>query len=160
MYQIINRHRDRRYIGASVNMRRRWAEHRSKLRHGVHPNRSLQHDWNADGPEAFVFEVLLCVDSQEQLLTAEETHILQASNPYNQNERGGTGPRAGYRHSEAAKRRMSLALRGKRKPEGYGALVSQLRRGMKFSPEHKQAISAALRGHKDSAGTKAKSVVS
>jgi len=160
IYRIVNRTRDRCYIGASINMRRRWSEHQSKLRHGVHPNRSLQSDWDADGPEAFVFEVVLRVDSQEQLLTAEESEIISASNPYNQNERGGTGPRAGYRHTEASKLLMSRATKGKKKPAGFGAMIAARRRGTHNSVEHRRAISLGLMGHRNSEATKAKRVAS
>ena len=53
---------------------------RAQLKMKGHPNRSLQRDWDADGPEAFVFEVLDLLppaetaarDSAADLATLEE----------------------------------------------------------------------------------------
>ena len=53
---------------------------RAQLRMKGHPNRSLQSDWDADGPDAFLFEVLDLLppsetaerDSAADLATLEE----------------------------------------------------------------------------------------
>lgn len=46
------------YVGQSVNMHTRWAQHRSKLRRGLHWLPHLQNCWNKYGEDAFIFEVL------------------------------------------------------------------------------------------------------
>ena len=48
----------RRYIGSSVDVRRRWTEHKRELLKGTHHNRYLQNAWLKHGAEAFVFEIL------------------------------------------------------------------------------------------------------
>lgn len=45
-------------IGRSTDLPAILNRERSSLRFGGHPNRWLQQDWNALGPEAFTFEVL------------------------------------------------------------------------------------------------------
>lgn len=100
------------------------------------------------------------MESPEQLLTAEESYIHRTSLPYNQNGRSGSGPRVGFRHTEAAKLKMSLALKGKPKPAGFGAVMSRIRLGKPLSPEHRAAIGRGRLGHKDSPATIAKRVAS
>lgn len=48
----------KKYIGASVQLKYRLAQHRSKLDKGTHPNLALQKDWWKHGPEQFQFTVL------------------------------------------------------------------------------------------------------
>ena len=45
-------------IGRSTDLPAILNRERTSLRFGGHPNRWLQQDWNALGPEAFTFEVL------------------------------------------------------------------------------------------------------
>ncbi len=46
------------YIGSAVYMLARWAEHRRRLRRGVHVNQHLQQAWNKYGEENFEFTVV------------------------------------------------------------------------------------------------------
>ena len=45
-------------IGRSIDLPAILNRERTSLRFGGHPNRRLQQDWNALGPDAFAFEVL------------------------------------------------------------------------------------------------------
>lgn len=45
-------------IGRSTDLQAILNRERTSLRFGGHPNRRLQQDWNALGPDAFTFEVL------------------------------------------------------------------------------------------------------
>jgi hypothetical protein len=45
-------------IGRSADLTAILNRERTSLRFGGHPNRRLQQDWNALGPDAFTFEVL------------------------------------------------------------------------------------------------------
>jgi len=58
VYYILNERDGCLYIGSSVNVAYRIAEHRSGLRTGKHPNKRLQAAWKADGADAFVFSLL------------------------------------------------------------------------------------------------------
>jgi hypothetical protein len=59
------------YIGSSIRMERRMASHRSSLRRGRHPCRSMQSDWDEYGEGAFRFEVLECVNDETHLADLE-----------------------------------------------------------------------------------------
>ena len=71
------------YVGASENVRARFAGHFSLLRAGRHPNKLLQRAWTAHGESAFTFEVLQTVDAGGSLarVEAEWVHRLRAREP-------------------------------------------------------------------------------
>lgn len=58
VYRILNTRSGRALVGTSVDAPAMLNRQRLQLRTGGHPNRALQHDWNADGADAFTFEVL------------------------------------------------------------------------------------------------------
>ena len=58
VYRIHNTRNDRSLIGRSVDLPAILNRERVSLRFGMHTNATLQTDWNALGPDAFVFEVL------------------------------------------------------------------------------------------------------
>ena len=59
------------YIGSSIRMEARMQSHRSSLRRGRHPCRSMQSDWDEYGENAFRFEVLECVNDETHLADRE-----------------------------------------------------------------------------------------
>jgi hypothetical protein len=58
VFQIKNTLNGKVLLGSSLNLEGPLNQHRFMLSIGGHPNQALQHDWNRDGAEAFVFEVL------------------------------------------------------------------------------------------------------
>ncbi|MEJ2184948.1 MAG: GIY-YIG nuclease family protein [Gemmatimonadota bacterium] len=58
VYRIRNTRSGRALVGTSVDAPAMLNRQRLQLRTGGHPNRALQQDWNADGADAFTFEVL------------------------------------------------------------------------------------------------------
>jgi group I intron endonuclease len=59
------------YVGSAVNLRKRWQQHKSRLRIGKHVNRYLQAAWDKYGQEQFAFAVLEFIDVT-YLLQAEQ----------------------------------------------------------------------------------------
>ncbi|HEX8843523.1 MAG TPA: GIY-YIG nuclease family protein [Pyrinomonadaceae bacterium] len=74
VYQILRKPTGKIYIGSTVNLRERWAGHRSSLRYGKHQNIFLQRAWNKYGESRFEFSVLEFVD-EAGLLQAEQRWI-------------------------------------------------------------------------------------
>lgn len=75
VYQIYNTKTNKRYIGSSLKVSRRWPQHLYLLRNGKHHSKHLQHAWDKYGEESFVFECLeYC--SPEQLLQLEHKYII------------------------------------------------------------------------------------
>jgi hypothetical protein len=58
VYRIRNTRSGKALVGTSVDAPAMLNRQRLELRTGGHPNRSLQQDWNSEGADAFVFEVL------------------------------------------------------------------------------------------------------
>jgi group I intron endonuclease len=58
IYSITHISSGKRYIGSSVNIKRRWNAHRSALSRKLCDNPHLQNAWTKYGKESFLFEVL------------------------------------------------------------------------------------------------------
>lgn len=58
IYSITQLSSGKRYIGSSVNIKRRWASHRSSLNRNLNFNPHLQNSWNKNGRDDFTFEIL------------------------------------------------------------------------------------------------------
>lgn len=57
-YRIICMPAGKSYVGSSIDLVKRFIQHRQDLQLGRHPNSKLQWAWNKCGPAAFVFQVL------------------------------------------------------------------------------------------------------
>ena len=80
IYQIRNLTNGKVYLGSTVNLQRRWSEHKTKLQKNKHANRHLQFAWNKYGEESFVFEVLEYCMKSEYL--KREQYWLDQLKPY------------------------------------------------------------------------------
>lgn len=87
IYCIKNIKNNKKYIGLSKDIARRWCEHRSELNRNVHTNSCLQNAWNKYGEESFEFYIVELCDSQD-LIDKEVYYIrkyktLSHENGYN-----------------------------------------------------------------------------
>lgn len=55
VYYIKNKENCKCYVGATINVRDRIAQHKNSLRNNSHPNKYLQEDWNDYGEGEFIF---------------------------------------------------------------------------------------------------------
>lgn len=81
IYQILNTVNNKRYIGSSVSIKRRWVDHLSALNNNRNSDH-LQSAWNKYSKDVFRFEVL-CYCSRSILLQKEQEYIdfHQTTNP-------------------------------------------------------------------------------
>ena len=63
------------YIGSSVDIKKRWNDHKGALRRGKHPNKQLQEDYNKYGADSFLYTILINCKPQ-MLLKYENMYIL------------------------------------------------------------------------------------
>ena len=134
---------NREYYGSSVNIRKRRNAHFAELRLNKHHSPKLQHHYNKYGENDLQCLVVLECD-KDKLLDAEQ-FFLDANKPYfniyettrqysteacsmTSNEKRSKSM-TGKRHTEEAKKRMSIAMKG-----------------IKKSEEHKHKLSEALIG--------------
>ncbi len=79
VYEIKCTKNDKRYVGVSKDIQRRWREHRSMLYKGEHHSCDMQHDYNEYGENCFEFNILKTCDYPEA--KAFEEKIIQSTQP-------------------------------------------------------------------------------
>lgn len=110
------------YIGSSSSVRGRWTTHKSWLRNGTHTIPQMQADYDAHGPESFIYEMVSVVADQEARLTCEQEHITAAiatGKCYNLSPSARNN--GGHRFNPDQSARLSAALTGKAKSAEHRA---------------------------------------
>jgi len=107
------------YVGSSVNIKRRWYDHRSSLNRGAHENPHLQNSWNKYGAESFYFGVLEFVDNKRTLISREQywidlLEVVNFDKGYNISPSAGSC--LGVKHSDETRKRISLSMAGSSNP--------------------------------------------
>lgn len=83
IYEILNIQNQKRYIGQSIDIYRRWIQHKSELNRDCHDNDYLQKSWNKYGEDAFEFHIL--EECNEDELNKQELFYIQKFNTSNRN---------------------------------------------------------------------------
>ena len=87
IYCIENIINNKKYIGLSRDIKRRWNEHKSSLRNNNHDNIYLQREWNIYGAKSFSFNILeLCepfILCDRECYYISEYHTLSHERGYN-----------------------------------------------------------------------------
>jgi group I intron endonuclease len=133
------------YIGSSINIEKRFKEHRKNLRNGYHVNVHLQEAWNEHGADSFVFLTLM-LRAHEDLDKFEQQFIDQ----YGCVESGfnirSVAKRARINHSEESKAKMSATKTGKVLTEEHKAKTSASMKGIVRTAEHNAKLGATRKG--------------
>jgi group I intron endonuclease len=168
IYEIRNLANGKRYVGSSVNFRRRWYAHRWQLLRGMHANEHLQAAWNKHGEDQFDFRLLL-ICNRENLVMYEQIAIEAVSPEYNKCEVAGTTlgfkfspeslARMSKSHSAAnlspeTRAKMSASQSKRTHPPEVRAKLSALGMGRKFSAEECERRSLRMMGNVVSEETK------
>lgn len=158
IYQIRNTTNDKRYIGRSVGMRKRWLAHRRRLRKGTHKNRHLQAAWVKYGEQAFAFEVVEHVSDEATLPEREGFHMTRLNAcdrdyGYNSVE---VDEDAQVRFSEEHKAKISAALMGHPMSDENKRALREANANRVQGTDERERRAAAQRGRKHTEETKAK----
>lgn len=108
IYKITNTENGKVYIGQSIDINKRFKEHKRSLRKGEHENYRLQDDWNVYGEDAFSFEIIQKCRSSN--LNEIEKHLI--------GEYNSTSEENGYNISAGCGRDLSV-------PSWYTAYCSR-----------------------------------
>ena len=139
IYIIINKKNGNRYVGSSVNLKKRFRDHRCYLRNDMHDNGHLQRSWNKYGEDVFEFRILFYCDPE--LCIAFEQRTMDVLDPeYN------IAPVAG----------SCLGVKFGPPSDKTRAKMSAAQKGRTFSEEHRKKLSAANMGNRHSPETRAK----
>lgn len=155
VYEIWNTINDKKYIGSSVDCRRRRRQHASLLRHNKHQNPILQEDFNGTGEFAFVFLLLEIVEDRAKLVETEQKWMDKINPEYNINPLAGNTV-GKYVNNKEAHKKISKSIKaiwasgymdqfhkGKKRKWKAGHPPNL---GKKFSEETRAKISAATTG--------------
>ena len=115
IYKITNLINKKYYIGSSLDIKRRWKEHRCNLIKNKHNNIHLQKSWNKYGENSFLFEIIELVNDLKDL-TIREQYYLDKANVLNSKILYNICTIAystfGVRHTEETKNKMSTSHKG------------------------------------------------
>lgn len=114
VYAVVNTESSKVYVGSTVNLEKRWSQHRTALRRGVHHNPHLQAAWEYYGATAFEYGILEYLEDPEELYLAEQfwVDIYQEENAGLYNTATiGPAPMLGRSHTSETKRKMGWARR-------------------------------------------------
>lgn len=98
------------YIGSSSNIKRRFSQHKSTLRHNTHKNKHLQNAWNKYGEENFEFIIIERHAYLEKIIGRENKCISLYKPEYNNIKVNLEGR---FVHSEETKRKIGLKSKEK-----------------------------------------------
>ena len=82
IYKIENLVNGKVYIGSSINIYRRWEEHKTALRHNRHHSYKLQRAWNKHGEQNFKFEITKIFKGKIKELRELEQNYLDVYKSY------------------------------------------------------------------------------
>lgn len=86
IYKILNNINNKFYIGSTNNYKRRWYQHKYKLKNNKHCNIYLQHAWNKYGKDNFEFIILEDGLTDDKNIQFErEQYFLDTLNPFHPN---------------------------------------------------------------------------
>lgn len=120
VYCIKNVTNNKKYVGSTINLKKREYLHFITLKNNNHTNENLQKDYNEFGKEGFVFEVLeFCevIENKDFLLEREQYYLNSFSDLYNvstlstganNSEYHKTGKRSKYKAGSRVSFRISI----------------------------------------------------
>jgi len=141
VYQIINDVTQRCYIGSTVNLQRRFSDHKRDLNRGTHHSPILQNAWNKHGESKFRFEII--EKCEKSHLIEREQYYFNILNPeYNICRIAGNC--LGIKRSDETRMRMSQSLSGRKLSEEH---KQKLRKSRSEDTKIKMSIAKSGENH-------------
>ena len=148
IYEIVNLFNGVRYVGSSVSFNKRWSQHRTDLRRGIHHSKYLQRSWNKYGPDQFLFRAIEIIESpnRQKLIDREQYHFNQmAKDRFNVCPIAGS--RLGVPQSEAARAAMSrFHSQHWKDPENLARRAAAISAGYTAESRARKSADATARG--------------
>lgn len=129
IYKIKNIVTGKFYVGSAVDIKERWRNHKSQLRHNKHHSIKLQRSYNKHGVDNFVYEIIEeCFE--DVIIKREQFYIDFCSavkNGYNCKSIAGSN--LGFKHSEETKNKIRKANIGIKRSEETRIKMSESAKG-------------------------------
>lgn len=146
IYVIRNIHTGNGYVGQSVNLRKRIADHFNLLRRGAHPNSHLQRAFAKYGEAAFTYDFEVVCEDAAELDMLEEAYltggaVFDDTAVYYNISNTAHVPMRGRQHTQDTKSKISAAKRGRVEhvTEEYRAKLSAAQMQRTLSNDKKRA---------------------
>jgi group I intron endonuclease len=146
------------YIGSSVNIRRRWNDHRRLLKRGIHPAKRFQIVWDTDGAQAFDIYTIERITSRLELVRREQywLDLLDPCCPiigFNVSGNAAGGCCSGPLSAEM-RAKLSASMIGVPKSKSHRAKIGAAQIGKIIPAEARQAMAEAQRRRWEKPGAK------
>jgi group I intron endonuclease len=143
---IKNKINGKMYIGSSVNINKRWTEHKNALKDNKHHSVKFQRSYNKYGEHNFEFCVIEYIEDKINLIKREQYYIdFYKAEEIGYNICPTAGSSLGRITSDETKQKLKVANIGKKPSEETKKKMSEnnarIWKGKKFSKEYKEKIS-------------------
>lgn len=146
IYQITNKKNNKRYIGSSLDIKKRFTTHKRLLNQNKHHCIHLQNAWNKYGEKSFEFKIIKKCDIKDKL-KLEQWYLNNHKPEYNISL-SSIAPMTGRKHSKKTLRKL------KKRPKVQGK--DHYRYGKKWTKQDRKKLLESRKGFKHSEKTKRK----
>lgn len=154
VYEILNMVNGKKYVGSSIDIEKRWREHRHHLNKGAHANSHLQRAWDKYESKAFTFRVIEQVDGVQSLVQREQWWLDKARASRTQTYNVGDSvdcPTRGIQFNAERKAEMSIRSKQLWEDPEYRTKTTAAHIGRVVSEETRRKMSEAQKGRKPTA---------
>jgi len=155
IYKILNKINGKIYIGQTRSKpSRRWASHKQKLRRGIHSNSHLQSAWDKYTEDNFEFDIIESNVNTYEELNRLEIYWIQFYDSTNREK--GYNLEAGGSRNKIVSEETRLKMSKNANTELNKARLRGLRKGVKLTNEHREALLKSITGKVPSKETRDK----
>lgn len=154
VYEIRNTVNGKKYVGSSIDIEKRWREHRHHLNKGAHGNSHLQAAWDKYGSKVFAFRVIEQVDDIQSLVQREQWWLdnVRASGAQTYNVGDCVDcPTRGIQFNAERKAELSIRTKQLWEDPDYRTKTTAAHIGRVVSEETRRKMSEAHTGQKPTA---------
>lgn len=150
VYRLQNLKTGKFYIGSSLNLLRRYWQHRQSMLNGSHKNPNIKEDSKIYGRDVFCFGVVEYCDKNK--LDEREQYFIDTWKPEYNRRQDADNPKSGWDEQAKEKHgeKLKIAWIARKARPGFKEKHAAARRGIPHSEETKKKYSEVRKGKKKS----------
>lgn len=145
IYCITNKENGKKYIGSTIDFKRRIRRHINLLKNGNHHSIKLQNNWNKYGEAAFEIKILEIVENVCDLISREQEWLDKEEPELNMVLIAGLNSHIGAKRSDETKNKISKALLGRKQSDEHIEANRKGHIGLKPSDESRKKRGESLK---------------